>query len=403
MDIRRYFHKGWRSPEVMLILMALCMPLSFYTWLALINNFSIERAGFTGVEIGILQSLREIPGFLTFAVVLFLILIREQTLALVSLLLLGIGTAITGAFPTVVGLYATTVLMSIGFHYYETVRQSLVLQWVSKDEAPYFLGQLIAFGSFAGVATYGLIWLGLDVAGLEMEWIYLLAGGLTVGITVFCWMAFPRFPAKVEQHKKIYMRGRYWLYYLITFMSGARRQIFVVFAGFLMVEKFGYDAAAITLMFLLNGVLNIFVAPIIGKLIGRWGERKALTFEYIGLIGVFTAYAFVDNQWIAVALYVIDHLFFAMAIAIKTYFQKIADPADMASQAGVSFSINHIAAVIIPFFFGYLWLVSPAAVFLAGAGMSFLSLLLVRMIPESPSYENVARVGPYRTVTTPAE
>lgn len=386
-----------------MILMAVAMPLSFYTWMALINNFSIERAAFTGVEIGILQSLREIPGFMAFTVVFVLLLLREQKLALVSLLLLGIGTAITGLFPTVIGLYATTVLMSIGFHYYETVRQSLVLQWISKKDAPQYMGQLIAVGSFAGLVSYALIWLGIDIGGLDMEWVYLIGGGLTVALVLFCIVAFPHFPEKVEQNKKLFLRKRYWLYYLITFMAGARRQIFVVFAGFLMVEKFGFDVASITLMFLVNGALNMYVAPKFGKLIAHWGERRALTLEYIGLIGVFTAYAFVDTIWLAVALYIIDHLFFSMAIAIQTYFQKIADPADMAAQAGVAFSINHIAAVVIPAVFGLLWIVSPAMVFLSGAVMSALSLVLARLIPETPTFNNVARIGPYRLVPNAAE
>ncbi len=133
------FSGGWRSPRGLLILMAAAMPLSFSTWQALLNNFAVERAGFTGVEIGILQSIREIPGFMAFAVVFLLLIFREQTLGLLALLLLGIGAALTGFFPSALGLYLTTVLMSTGFHYYETVRQSLTLQWVEKDHAPHFL------------------------------------------------------------------------------------------------------------------------------------------------------------------------------------------------------------------------------------------------------------------------
>ena len=121
------------------------MPLSLGTWMALINNFAVERAAFSGADIGILQSLREVPGFLSFAVIFLLLLFREQTLALVSLLLLGIGTALTGAFPTFWGLIFTTVLMSIGFHYYETVNQSLQLQWLKKGETAAVLGKLIAY------------------------------------------------------------------------------------------------------------------------------------------------------------------------------------------------------------------------------------------------------------------
>ncbi|MHA1598790.1 MAG: MFS transporter [Alphaproteobacteria bacterium] len=385
----------WRRPEVLLVLMTLAMPISFATWMALINNFSVERAAFTGVEIGVLQSLREIPGFLAFGVIFLLAFVREQSLILLSLALLGFGTAITGLFPTVIGLYVTTVLMSIGFHYYETVRQSVVLQWIDKAEAPHFMGQLLAVGSLASLLAFSLIWLALDVAGFDMAWVYGLGGSVTIGIVLFCYKAFPKFPEQVEQNKKLVLRGRYWLFYALTFMAGARRQIFVVFAGFLMVEKFGFGASDITLMFLANGALTMYFAPRIGKLIGRWGERRALTFEYIGLTVVFVAYAFVDTAWVAVGLYIVDHLFFAMAIAIKTYFQKIADPADFASTAGVSFSINHIAAVVLPAVFGLLWVISPSAVFLAGAGMAVLSLLLARIIPAAPNQENVANIGPY--------
>jgi hypothetical protein len=387
---------GWRRPQILLLLMAAAVPLSFATWQALLNNFEIERAAFTGAEIGILQSLREVPGFLAFAVIFFLLIFREQTFAYISLALLGIGTALTGWFPTAIGLYCTTVLMSIGYHYYETIQISLSLQWIDKARAPEMLGRIIAVGSFTSIVIYGLIWLAFDILGLDFHWVYLLGGGLTAGIAIATWLAFPRFPEKVRQHKHLVLRARYWLYYVLTFMSGARRQIFIVFAGFLMVEKFGFSVSAITLLFLVNAVANVFLAPKIGRLIGRWGERRALIVEYVGLIGIFTAYAFVTSATVAAGLYIIDHLFFALAIAIKTYFQKIADPADIAATAGVGFTINHIAAVVIPAAFGLLWLVSPAAVFLSGAVMAVFSLLLSLNVPTAPAPGNevIVRLRP---------
>ncbi len=383
----------WRRPEVLLLLMAAAVPLSFSTWMALLNNFAIERAAFSGADMGILQSLREVPGFLAFAVVFVILVMREQTLAVVSLLLMGIGTALTGLLPSFVGLCATTVLMSIGFHYYETVQTSLALQWLPKERAPYVLGKLIAVGSFTSLAAYGIIFGGLKALGLDYAWVYAAGGGLTVLIGLVAWLAYPTYPQRVEQHKTLILRRRYWLYYALTFLSGARRQIFIVFAGFMMVEKFGYSAAAITFLYLINCAVNIYLAPVIGRLIGRWGERRALTFEYLGLIGVFTAYAFVEHATVAAALYILDHLFFALAIAIKTYFQKIADPADFASSAGVAFSINHIAAVALPAALGLLWLVSPAAVFLTGAAIAVGSLGLARLVPHDPQPGNEAQLG----------
>lgn len=380
-------------PEVLLLLMAGAVPLSFATWQALLNNFAIERAAFSGAEMGILQSLREVPGFLAFTVVFLLLLLREQHIALISLALLGIGTALTGFFPTVIGLYLTTVVMSVGFHYYETIQTSLSLQWIEKERTAEILGRIIAVGAFTSIVAFAAIWIAFDMASLDFVTVYVLGGGVTVMIAIACWLFFPQFPGKVKQRRQLVLRKRYWLYYALTFLSGARRQIFIVFAGFLMVEKFGYSVAAISVLFLVNATLNMLFAARIGRIIGKVGERAALVFEYAGLVIVFVAYAFVESAHVAAGLYIVDHFFFALAIAIKTYFQKIADPADIASSAGVSFTINHIAAVVLPAALGIIWLTSPAAVFLAGAGLAGFSLLLSLNIPTHPEQGNEVTVG----------
>ena len=374
----------WRSAMMLLVLMSIAMPVAFNAWSALLNNFVVERAAFTGVEIGILQSLREVPGFLAFTTVFVLLILREQTFAVFSLALLGVGVAATGFFPTEYGLYFTTVLMSIGFHYFEATKQSLSLQWLSKEEAPAVLGKLIAVGSITSLVVYSAMWVLLEVFALDYIWNFLLAGGVCTALALVMWLGFPHFRAKTTQHKTLVLRKRYWLYYVLTFLSGARRQIFVVFAAFLMVEKFGYSASQVTLLFLVNYVFNWFFAERIGRLISRVGERMALTFEYIGLIFVFVAYGLVENATLAAALYVLDHMFFAMAIAISTYFQKIADPKDMASSAGVSFTISHIAAIVIPAALGLVWIWSHALVFYCGAAFALMSLVATQFIPRDP-------------------
>lgn len=372
------------QPQILLILLAAIGSLSFSVWHALLNNFAVERAGFTGAEIGILQSLREIPGFLAFTIVFVLLLVREQKFALLSVGLLGIGVAVTGFWPSVLGLYITTVVMSVGFHYYYTLQQSLTLQWIDKLRAPVVMGRQASAASVAALVAFGSIWVSTEVFSVDYVWMYLTAGGVAVAAVVFAWLAFPQFPHIVPQHKHLLLRRRYWLYYALEFMSGARRQIFIVFAGFLMVEKFGFSAANIALLFLVNHVVNASIAPTVGRLIARFGERPVLIFEYIGLIGIFTTYAFVTDPRLAAVLYVLDHMLFAMAIGIKTYFQKIADPADIASTAGVSFTINHIAAVVIPVLLGFVWLESPAFVFLCGSAMACVSLVLACLVPPRP-------------------
>jgi len=388
-------HMSRKSPELLILLMTIGSAVGFAVWMNLVNNFAIERVNFTGAEIGILQSIREIPGFLAFTVVFVLAFIREQKTAYIALLFLGLGTMFTGLIPTNTAFIITTVIMSIGFHYYETISISLSLQWVDKDKTAEFLGKVIAARSAASIVAFTLVWLLFKQFHLDYMWVYMAGGGITVAIVLFCWRYFSVFPDKVHQTKKIILRKRYWLYYALQFMSGARRQIFVVFAGFLLVEKFHFSVAEISLLFIVNSLISIPLAPRIGKLIAKIGERRALIIEYIGLAVIFVGYAITESALLAVLLYLLDHIFFSMAIALKTYFQKIADPADIASSAGVSFTINHIAAVFIPVLFGFIWLYSSAIVFFAGAMIALVSLALALNMPSKPDAGNEVLLGKF--------
>jgi len=389
----------WRRPAALLFLMAAAMPLSFATWSALLNNFVKDAAGFTGVEIGWLHTVREIPGFLAIGVIVLLWLFREQTLALLALALLGAATAVTALFPSLGGILVITLLSSIGFHYFETVNQSLQLQWIDRAKAPQTIGWIVAIGSGASMLAYGLIVLTWKTFDLSYEMVYATAGGLTVAIVLFATFAYPRFEAPDPQLKHFVLRKRYWLYYLLQFMAGARRQIFVVFAAFMMVERFGFRVDEVTALFLINYLINMVAAPYMGRAVGRFGERNALIFEYVGLVAVFLAYGgiywFGWGVVVAAVLYVIDHLFFSLAFALKTYFQKIAAPGDIAPTAAVAFTINHIAAVFLPAALGYLWVLSPGAVFGLAAGFAIASLLLALMIPRhpEPGYETIFARG----------
>ncbi len=395
----------WQRPITLLFMMALTMPIAFNGWSALLNNFVIEVANFDGADIGLLHTVREIPGFLAVGVIAVIIFVREQVLAMISLMMLGVATAVTAWFPSLGGLLFVTLFSSIGFHYYETVNQSLQLQWLPKDRAPQILGWLVAMGSAATAVVYGLIVLTWDRFDLSYNFVFMMAGGATALLALFCLLAYPQFDAPTPQTKKLILRKRYWLYYALQFMAGARRQIFVVFAGFMMVEKFGFEVHELTSLYLINLVINMAAAPMLGKAVSKFGERRTLIFEYAGLAIVFAAYGgiywFGWGVVLAATLYVIDHVLFALALALKTYFQKIADPADIAPTAAVAFTINHIAAVFLPALLGLLWVASPGAVFALAAAMAMISLALSLLIPRHPEPGNETILTKY--APAPAE
>jgi hypothetical protein len=380
------------SPATFLMVLAFLNWLGYASWSALLNNFAKEAAGFTGQDIGILQSVREIPGFLAFTAIILFWIMREQVLAYLSLLTLGLGVALTGYFPSLGGLLLTTMIMSLGFHYYETAQQSLQLQLLPKSEAPRLLGKIAGASAVAQLIAFGSIALIWRLWQPSYSHIFLGAGLVTMALTAAAMLLFPRFQGTVAQNKGFVLRKRYWLYYALTFMSGARRQIFMAFGGFLLVERFGYDVTATASLLLVTYGINMFAGPLLGHLVGKVGERATIQLENISLIAVFVGYALASHGQfgtagglVAGALFVIDGVFFTLVLAQRTYFQKIADPADIAPTSAVAFTINHIAAVFLPVTFGLIWLRDPALVFYIGAAVASVSLSLSLLVPRHPA------------------
>lgn len=386
--LKTIFKEYLRTPVGFLILVSIAMPIAMSGWLALLNNFVIERANFSGAEIGWLHTVREIPGFLTLSIVFVLPFIREQRLIILSLITLGGAVAVVGYYPIFTGLMITTLVSSIGFHYFEAAQQTLQLQWLNKKKAPQILGWLLAASSGASLLTFGTIAIMYSHFDFTYKQMYIYCGSITIFLAVIAFIFWPKYPTKKQTKKKLIIKKAYWLYYVLQFICGARRQIFSVFAAFMLVEKFGLEIHQVSWLLLLNFSVNLIFAPFVGWLIGRIGEKWTLITEYSGLSIVFFAYSliyFLDwPAWVAAALYIIDHLFYAMMIAQKTYLQKIALKEDLASTTAVAFTINHIAAVFLPVILGYVWIISPPLVFILATFLALSSLLISFAVPENP-------------------
>ncbi|MCF7807386.1 MAG: MFS transporter [Candidatus Marinimicrobia bacterium] len=363
---------------IFLAVMSIASTVGLQVWRTLFNNYAVDVVGLGGNHIGIIQSVREIPGFLALLVVYVILMIKEHRLSALSIGVLGLGVALTGVFPSYVGLIFTTLLMSFGFHYFETTNQSLTLQYFDKTTSPWVFGKMRSYAS-ASAILIGLVIYFLS-SYLSYQLMFLILGSIIVGAAVWGVFQNPTRDDLVPQHKKMILRKRYGLYYFLTFMAGARRQIFVAFAVFLLVEKFQFTLKEITLLFMLNNAINYFLSPLIGRAIIRFGERKVLTVEYGSLILVFIAYATVDSKLIIAFLYVLDHIFFNFSMAIRTFFQKIGKPEHIAPSMAAGFTINHIAAVVIPAMGGLAWIIDYRIPFFAGAIMSLMSLIAVQFI-----------------------
>lgn len=361
-----------------LMVLTICATAGLHIWRTLFDNFAVHIVNLDGSHVGILQSVREIPGFLALLVVYVLLIIKEHRLSAISVLVMGAGVTLTGVFPTFYGLIFTTLIMSFGFHYFETTNQSLTLQYFDKTTSPVVFGRLRSIAAASNIVSGLAIF--MLAPFLDYVHLYFLFGVLIIGASIWALTRNPVDTTLVPQRKQMILRSRYWLFYSLTLMAGARRQIFIAFAVFLLVQKFDYTVPEVAALFLLNNVINFFLSPFIGKCIVRYGERRVLSVEYGFLIFVFIAYGLVDSKIVAGVLYIADHIFFNFSIAIRTFFQKIADPRDIAPSMAVGFTINHIAAVFLPALGGLLWIIDYRLVFFGGALLSLLSLILVQLI-----------------------
>lgn len=373
-----------RNPMfIYLVVLTISSTVGLQTWTTLFNNFAVDVAKLGGNHVGMIQSVREIPGFLALLSVFVIRFIPEHRLSAVSILVLGVGLAATGFFPSYVGIALTTLASSFGFHYYETTNMSLTLQYFKKHESPWVFGRLTSLAAATSIVIGLLIW--AMMAFLSFSQVYLVVGGLIASAGLWAFSRDPTDPQALPQRKQMILRKRYWLFYFLTFMAGARRQIFIAFSVLLLVQKFNYSVQEVTILFVINNSINYFLSPLVGKSIIRFGERKVLSLEYASVIFIFSAYACTDSKLLVAFIYILDQIFFTFAIAIRTYFQKVGDPQDIAPSMAVGFTINHLAAVFLPAIGGMLWVIDYRIPFFAGAAMGVISLLAVQKIKTDRS------------------
>jgi MFS family permease len=353
--------------------MSLFLGLGFNLWQAISHNFAIEELGITPTQNGILHSIREIPGFLGFGVGILALAIPELTIASVSLALLGIGLILLGFANDFVSLVAFTFVFSVGFHYFYPANDSVVMTAFGKEKTPAFLGKLLSLGAFAAaIATLAVFLfvdglhlsagpIGISIPGFGYRRIFWIAGSLVLVAGIVATVLRGKIRGTAVRRKVVFRRA-YWLYYALVFLWGSRRHIFTTFA-----------------VYLLNSYRKL------GALVGRIGERRILTVNFLLLIGVFTCYALAPSLWVLYGLFVFDNLLFGTGIAMNTYFQKIALPEDVTANVSMGVTITHIAALIIPWLGGVMWEQwGYQTTFLFGAGICLTSLVLTQWmrIPE---------------------
>jgi len=368
-----------RQMLVYLIVSNFMLFFGFRVWQAMFNNFAVEEIGIGPASIGWIQAVREIPGLVGFLVGVLALFLPEVRIMTLSIISLGIGTLLTGQARNIPLLLVSTLVMSFGFHFFYSSNNAVVLMTVEKEYAPKTLGQLRSLAAVAALAATVVVYLLAGPWGYRRLFtvlgILVAAGGL---------LLLPVGGGKegLPPRRQIVLRRRYWLYYSLSFLMGCRRHIFTTFAIFLLVRKYGISVQTTATLFLLNSLINTYALQLVGKLVGRLGERRMLSIAFGTLIFVFLGYAYITYLPLLFLLYVIDNVMFGFNLAVTTYFQKIAVTSEeITSNLSVEQTINHIAAIVIPVIGGTVWeMFGSQAPFLVGVGVVLVSLILTQLM-----------------------
>ena len=359
-------------------------------------NFAGDVMKISGAQRGVLEASRESCGILALGVLALLAGLAEPLVGSGMLVLLAVGLGAYFWVPSYAWLIVASLVWSQGLHVWMPLPNSMTLAVAEPGRAGYRLGQVRAAG-LAGAGAGLLAGLGLNALGVQIRPLYLVAGAAAILSAAACF-GIPR--AIRTPGPRFVFRRRYGLYYLLSFLEGWRKQIFVAFAGFLLVKHYGTPLRVMLVLALAHHAIGWVASPLVGRLIDRVGERPVLVFYFGGLTCFFVGYAWVRNVYGLYALYVVDSSFFVFAIALTTYVNRIAPSAEHTRTLSMGVAFNHVAAVLMPLVGAVLWKYAGYQwVFLMGAAAAAGSILAALRLPKRTSADS-SRGGP--TAKSPA-
>ena len=348
---------------------------------SLFHNFIVEEIGIEAHELGYMESLREVPGFLNALFIAVTVLLSPPLLGGTSLIVMGLGLALYSQANSFLAVLIYSFVWSIGFHAWLPLRGTMSIFYSEGEEKGKWLGGLRSVEGLSMLAAIVLCKFAVDV--LEFGGLFQIGGTMAAigGIALM----FASRQLSTERENRFVLSKRYWLYYVLSFLQGWRRQIFVIFAVFTLVKVHGTDRDTIIKLVLINQFVVLLFSPLMGWLVDKLGERIMLSASYIGLTFIFVGYALLKNPQHLYVLYCLDNFLFVGGIAMTTYVNKIAPRSDLKPTLAMGVTMNHIASVGAPLVGGLVWMkLGYEIIFLSGGAIAFITLIVTQWMKAEP-------------------
>jgi MFS family permease len=341
-------------------------------------NFAVEEMHLTGFEQGLLEMFRESCGIFALGILALLAGLAEPLIGAAMLVLFAFGLGSYCYVNSYFWLVIASLVWSQGLHVWMPLPNSMGLALAEPGSEGRRIGQIQAAGaagSGLGLAC-GLV---LNIAGLPIRPLYIVAGSAALIAAAAC-LYIPR---QIRgERPRLVLRRRYGLYYLLNFLEGWRKQIFLAFAGFLLVNNYGTPLWAMLLLWIVVQAVGWFSSPAVGRLIDRVGERRVLVFYYSFMTICFLGYAFIRIKYILYGVFLLDSSFFVFAMALTTYAGRLAPANEKTMTLSMGVAMNHVAAVTMPLVGGLAWkYLGYRWTFLIGSAAAAASILAAVRVP----------------------
>jgi len=355
---------------------------------ATFNNFLNDRFALTGFERSFLEFPRELPGFLVVFVSAALWFLGSRHLGVFSMLLAGIGAFLIGfASPAYWVMVIWLFIYSMGDHLFMPIASTIGMELAREGQDGRRLGQLNAIRNAAAILGSFLVFLGFRYLGFTFEITFTIAA---VFFFVAAFLLYQMTPAKVaERHSYLQLHREYKLYYMLNIISGARKQLFITFAPWVLVQVFEQPTQIMATLFTIGGVIGILFQPLLGWSIDKFGERFVLSSEAIILIVVCAGYGFAKFLFpheiaflVVCVAFLVDQMIFSVGMARATYMKKIAkEPGDIQPALTAAVTIDHVFSISAALVGGVLWSVFGFQyVFLMGAVLALINFFVALQV-----------------------
>ena len=372
---------------------ALILGMALSIMNATFNNFLNERFSLSGFERSFLEFPRELPGFLVVFVSAALWFLGSRRLGVVSILLSAVGAFLIGfASPSYWVMVMWLFVYSLGDHLFMPIASTIGMELAREGQDGRRLGQLNAIRNAAAILGSFMVFLGFKYAGFTFQHTFAIAAAF---LLLAAFLLYQMTPEKIVTRRGyLQLHKEYKLYYALNVISGARKQLFITFAPWVLVQVFEQPTQIMATLFTIGGVIGILFQPLLGWAIDKLGERFVLAAEAVILVAVCFGYGFakfllpVNIAFLVVCIcFLVDQMIFSVGMARATYLKKIAkQPDDIQPALTAAVTIDHIFSISAALVGGLIWSTFGFQyVFLMGAALAiinFFTALRVR-IPQT--------------------